>query len=333
MTRAPAEPRPSGPAPAATAALLAALLAACASAPVAPAPKAEPRAARSAEVAEPSPARAAKRFEEVAGAQAAGGASPTDWPAEEARWRAVLAAGELPEARYDLGVALERQGRLAEARAEYQRALAARPLRQAAVNLAVLLELEGDTRGAAAAYAQVIREYPEDGVARARLGALYQQSGQFDEAWRLSREALQREPTSATAHQTLIRVALARGDADLAWLVALRAQKVAPDDVEVAFLSGQVAARKGDEAGATAQWKRALVLSPGHRPSRLALLESAVAHERWAEVEALATALLADDPQDAPVRLTLGVAQRRLGPSGLRLRGDDRGSRRPVPLP
>ena len=66
---------------------------------------------------------------------------------------------------------------------------------QAAVNLGVLLEKAGDLRGAAAAYAPAARDFPEDGLAR-RLGALYRQSGQLDEAWRLAREALLRDPAS-----------------------------------------------------------------------------------------------------------------------------------------
>ncbi len=132
------------------------------------------------------------------------------------------------EARYNLGVALERQGKLAEARAAYQRALAEKPLRQAAVNLARAAGAGG--RSAAAPRRPTprwCRDLPEDGVARARLGALYRESGQLDEAWRLSREALLRDaqPVAPTGPG---RVALQRGDLDLARLVALRAQKVAP---------------------------------------------------------------------------------------------------------
>jgi len=236
-----------------------------------------------------------------------------DWAQLESRWRAAADAGGPAEAHYNLGVALERQGKLGEARAAYQRALAEKPLRQAKVNLAVLLEREGDRRGASEAYAAVVRDHPEDGVARARLGALYRESGQLDEAWRLSREALLREPGNPTAYRTMIRVALQRGDADLARLVALRAQKVAPDDAEVAYLAGLVADQQGDAAAGAAQWKRALELQPGFPPARAALLEAAVKRERWSEAAEQATALLAEAPDDAAARLVLGVAQHHQG--------------------
>ena len=263
-------------------------------------------AARAAE-----PARAARLFDEAV--QAREQMKVVDWAQLEARWRAVVDAGGPAEARYNLGVALEHQGKLAAARAAYQQALAEKPLRQAAVNLAVLLEREGDRRGASEAYAAVVREYPEDGVARARLGALYRESGQLDEAWRLSREALLREPGNSLAYRTMIRLALQRGDGDLARLVALRAQKVAPDDAEVAYLAGLVADQQGDPAAGAVQWKRALTLQPGYRPARAALLEAAVKRERWSEAAEQAAALLAESPDDAAARLVLGVAQHHQG--------------------
>jgi len=262
----------------------------------------------------PAESEARRRFAEVARAQAeAEKSKAADWAVLEQRWRLLLAEGEVAEARYNLGVALERQGRFAEAREAYQVALSEKPLRQAAVNLGALAEREGDGRGAAAAYGAAARDFPEDALSRARLGAIYRQSGQLDEAWRFSREALLRDPTSALAYRTMVRVALARNDVELAKLVALRAQKVAPDDAEVAFLAGQVAARAGDESSATTQWKRALGLAPGLTAARTALLELAVKHERWAEASEQATAILADDPGNAPVQLVRGVAARHLG--------------------
>ncbi len=299
-----------------------ALSLACAGAP--PPPTRPAAAPRPAEPAENLSARGQRLFDEAVQLEAEQKkARAVDWPVLEARWRQVLRAGELGEAHHNLGVTLEQQGRLAEARAEYQRALELRPLRQSAVNLGVVLEKEGDAAGAAAAYAQAARDYPEDGLARARLAALYRRSGQLDEAWRLSREALLRDPGSALAYRTMIRVAMARNDLDLAKLVALRAQKVAPDDAEVAYLAGQIVARQGDTAGATTQWKRALELQPGFLAARTGLLETAVKQERWPEVAEQAVAVLKDDPANASVQLVLGVALRHQGKADEALRAYD----------
>jgi tetratricopeptide (TPR) repeat protein len=274
-------------------------------------PPARPPAA--AAEAEPSP-RALKAFEDAARSSAAAEGAAPDWPAQERRWRTVLAEGEVPEARFNLGVALAAQGRAGEARAEYERALIGKPsLRQAAVNLAVLEEARGDTAGAAASYARILREYPDDAMARERLATLYLGSGQYDQAWRLGREALLRDPRSVGSFKVLARVALARKDHDLARLVARRAEKLAPRDPELPTLAGEAFARQGDAAAAGAQFRRALALDPGHLPARYALLDQAVQAGTWSLVAEHAQAILEARPGDARVELARGVALRHLG--------------------
>jgi tetratricopeptide (TPR) repeat protein len=304
-------------APAALAALLAALLAAsgCAGGAAAPrsagdVPLPPPPAA-----AAPPSARAERLFADALRAQEDQRklAVPTDWALLERKWREVVDAGDLAEAHYNLGVTLAEQGRSAEARAEYERALAAKPsLRQAAVNAAVLLEREGDARGAAAAYARVLRDFPEDAVARGRLAALYQGSGQLDEAWRLAREALQRDPRSLAAHVVLAKVALARKDPDLAKLVVMRAQRLDPKSAELAWLEGEVLSRQGDAPAAADRWRRALTLDAGFRPARVALFEAALDGQQWSAVAEHGNALLAADPSDARLHLAVGIALRHL---------------------
>jgi tetratricopeptide (TPR) repeat protein len=292
-------------------------LAGCASAPVAPPPaETATRAAPPVKAVpgEPLSAQGRRLFDEaVAVREEMEKARAVDWAILERRWRAVVDATDAPEAHYNLGVTLERQGRDLEARAEYQKALAGKPLKQAAANLGVVLEKSGDLRGAQAAYAATARDFPDDAVSRERLAALYLQSGQLDESWHQAREALLRDPTSVGARKTMVRVALARGDLDLARLVSLRLQKSAPDDAEVAFLAGQLLARQGDHAGAAVSWRKALALQPGMAAARAGLLEVAVREERWGEVQALAAGVLADDPSNAPAQLLLGIAQRHGG--------------------
>jgi Flp pilus assembly protein TadD len=239
---------------------------------------------------------------------------PTDWPYLERKWRAVLDAGELGEARFNLGVALEAQGKLGEARAEYERARQAKPsLRQAAVNLGVLLEKQGDPSAAAATYQQAARDFPEDAVSRERLAALYRAAGQTEDAGRAAREALVRDPQSATAYKVLGQVAFQKNDLDLAKLISLRAQKLAPADPEIPFLSGQIAAKQGDDAAAGVQLRKALALKDDFLPARYALLEAAIRKGAWGGVAEQSSAILKVQPDDARLRLVHGVALRHLG--------------------
>jgi tetratricopeptide (TPR) repeat protein len=298
-------------------ALLAATAACATSSPRAPgAAPAESRAARRADAPDAVSARVQRLFDEAVRAEEEQKKLkvPTDWPYLERKWRAVLDAGDLAEARYNLGVALESQGKLGEARAEYERALKEKPsLRQAAVNLGVLLEKQGDPRGAAAVYQQVVREFPEDAVARERLAELYVQNGQAEEGWRLAREALVRNPRSVTAYKVLANVAIQRNDLDLAKLIAIRAQKLEPADPELPFLVGQVLSRQGDEPGAAVQFRKALSLRERFLPARHALLAAAVKKKAWGGVAEHAGALLKDAPGDAALQLTHGIALRHLG--------------------
>jgi tetratricopeptide (TPR) repeat protein len=273
--------------------------------------------AGAAAAAEPAlPPRAQRLFEDAVRAEAEQRKLkvPADWPYLERKWRAVLEAADLAEAHHNLGVALEGQGKLGDARAEYERARALKPsLRQAAVNLGVLLEKQGDVQGASAVYAQCVREFPEDAVARARLAALYRDSGQLDEAWRLAREALVRDPRSGTAYRVLARVSLQKGEGDLAKLIALRAQKLDPQDPELPWVIGQVLTRQGDEPGAQVQYRKALALREGFLPARYALLDAALKKQAWGAVVEHAGAILKVDPTSAQVQLAYGLALRYTG--------------------
>jgi tetratricopeptide (TPR) repeat protein len=310
-------------------ALAAAALGACATSAPAPAPKpasARPatgpaRAARPAgadAVAESAalPPRTQRLFDEAVKADEEQKKLkvPTDWSYLERKWRGVLDESDVAEARYNLGVSLEAQGRLADARAEYERASALKPgLRQAAVNLAVLLEKQGDLRAAAAAYQALARDFPDDAVSRERLAVLYRSAGQLDEAWRLAREALMRDPRSVAAQKVLVHVAFAKGDLDLAKLVALRAQKQDPADPELPFLVGQVLSKQGDDAAASVQFRKALALREDYLVARYALLQAALRKQAWGGVAEHAGALLKSDPSNAALHLVHGLALRHLG--------------------
>jgi Flp pilus assembly protein TadD len=277
---------------------------------------ARPEAAPAASAAaEPTP-RARRLFDEAVEAVEAQKKQkgPVDWEVLERKWRAAAETQEVPEAWFNLGVALERLGRPDEAASAYRQALRMRPgLGEAAVNLSLLEEQGRDPRASARQWAELARKYPDDPQARVRLASLYRAAGQLDEAWRLAREALQRDPKAPGAHKVMMRVALDRGNADLAELLALRAQKLDPDDPEVIFFLGEGMARRGDAAAAAAQYRKALALRPGYLPARYGLLRQALAAQAWETVAAEARKIVELEPRDARVHLALGVALRYLG--------------------
>jgi tetratricopeptide (TPR) repeat protein len=262
-----------------------------------------------------SPDRAQRLFEEAVAAEAEiarRGAVP-DWELLGRKWQVAAEAGGLPEAWFNLGVCLERQGRRAEAAAAWRRALEREPrFREAAANLA-LLDEPADPRAALGYWEDFLRRFPDDALARARLAGIHQRAGQQDEALRLAREALLRDPRSLQAQKVMMRAALARKRLDLAHLLALRAQKLDPSDPEMPLAIGKVLLAQGDEAGAAAQWRRAVQLRPDYAPARVELLRLELGKQHWAGVAEQARALQKADPGDARAALALGVAHRYLG--------------------
>jgi Flp pilus assembly protein TadD len=301
-------------------ALLALLaLAACAGGAAGPAaPAAAPASRRAAEAPPPAavpPERALRLFDDAVAAEAElrKRAAPVDWELLGRKWQAVADAGDQPEAWFNLGVCLERQGRKGEAAAAWKRALERQPaFREAAANLALVSEPE-DPRAALAHWEGFLRRFPDDALARARLASLQERAGHQDEALRLAREALLRDPRSLPAVKVMMRVALARKNLDLAHLLALRAQKLDPADPEMPTAIGRILLAQGDDAAAAAQWRRALQLEPGHAPARVELLRLELGKQHWAGVAEQARALLKADPTDARAQLALGVALRYLG--------------------
>jgi tetratricopeptide (TPR) repeat protein len=238
---------------------------------------------------------------------------PTDWETLERRWRAVSEAEPIPEAFFNLGVALEHRRRLDDARAAYRRALALEPrFAPAAVNLA-LLDEPADPRQALQAWSDLLRRFPEDPVPRVRLAALYERAGQHDEAWKLAREALIHDPRSLGAYKVMMRIALERNRFDLAQLLAVKAAKLDPADPDLLAFQGDVYARQGDGPKAVEQWKKAVALKDDHLPARHALLSSAIAKQHWEGVVEQSGAILQATPSDARVHLVRGIAFRYLG--------------------
>jgi tetratricopeptide (TPR) repeat protein len=238
---------------------------------------------------------------------------PTDWEVLERRWRRVTEAEPVPEAWFNLGVTLEKRRQFDEARAAYRRALDLEPgFAPAAVNLALLDEPK-DARQAAQAWAELSRRFPEDPVPRERLAALYLAAGQRDEAWKLAREALVRDPRALGAYKVMMRVALQRGNAELAQLLAVKARKLDGRDPEIVSFVGDVLLQQKDEVGAVAQWKKAIALKDDYLPARYALLSDALGKRSWEGAAEQARAILRTNPEDARAQLALGIASRYLG--------------------
>ena len=228
------------------------------------------------------------------------------------------------------------RGKLGEARAEYERARELKPtLRQAAVNLGVLLEKQGDPRGAAAVYAQCIRDFPDDAVARERLAVALPRrraSSTTPGGSPARRSCASRAPSARTGCSPASRSSGTSSTSRSSSRCAPRSST--PQDPELPCTVGQVLARQGDDAGAQAQFRKALALARGVPPGplrapRRRAQEAGVGERRRARGgDPEARAGERRRPARARARAPLHRQARR-GARGVRARGEgERGSAR-----
>lgn len=144
---------------------------------------------------------------------------------------ALAAAPPSPVVRNNLGVALERQGRVEEASGQYADALRLDPgFYDAHENLGRLLAAGGRFDEAVPHFEACVRARPADPDLRCDLAAALLEVGRIDDASREYAEGLRLDPRSVEAAVGLAGVLLRQGRGQDAVLLLERAKTTMPDD-------------------------------------------------------------------------------------------------------
>jgi len=163
------------------------------------------------------------------------------------------------------GLALHRQGKLAEAEALYRQVLAARADHADGLQLlgALVLQL-GRTDEAVALLRRAVEVKPVYPEAHNNLAAALQKSGALDEALSHWETAVSQRPDYAQAYGNLAKALLEKGRGGLALAAWQRAVALDPADVGMAgdFAAALHKANRFDEA--VTHYERALALKPDH---------------------------------------------------------------------
>ncbi len=205
--------------------------------------------------------------------------------------RGVTVAPKSPTARNNYGVALERAGRLDQARDQYRRALEIDPeYVPALVNLGDLLAAEGAYDTAAELYEEAVALAPEDATAHYNLAVVQAERGYYDDAIALYRRAGVLDPTNPLPWYNQGVMLAREGHVEEAVFAFEQALKADPRDARSHYNLGVLLAREGRIREAIARYRAALDADPNHLEAHANL---AVLLEAGGDTEGAARHLLA----------------------------------------
>jgi protein O-mannosyl-transferase len=213
----------------------------------------------------------------------------------------------------NLGIILERAGRLNEALVHYDRALQIQPSARACYNLGVILRRQGKPDEAMAQFERALRLDPNFADARNNLGGTLGDLGRSAEAIAQFELALKIDPNSVGARQN-IGIALAQeGRYDEAVAQLREALRLAPDFAECHANLGAILRREGRNPEAIAELQRAVQLKPGLTGAHVILGSTLAVEKRYDEAAVQFREALQLDPNAAEVHDFLGVTLCDLG--------------------
>lgn len=175
------------------------------------------------------------------------------WRSEESLARAILAADPYYALGHsDLGSALVKQGRYAEAEVELREAIRLKPdYVQAHNNLGNVLGIQGRLTESEQEYRQVVRMAPDYAEAHYNLGNILSKQGKIGEAEQEYREALRLAPGDARFHNNLGALYFNQGKVGEAEQEYREAIRLKPDHAEAHLNLGYalILLGKHEEAG------------------------------------------------------------------------------------
>lgn len=223
-----------------------------------------------------------------------------DFEAAAEHFRTALDRGAEPaNTGFNLALALERQGRIADAETAYRAVLEDAPgHRESLLNLGALLRGAERFEEAAALYRAAL-ELPAlswDAALLTHLAVTQRQLGQDAKAEASARRVLERHGDHPGAFLLLALIHLDRGHQDLSRYFAEKASRLAGDHPAVANTLGLVLLKDGEPAAAILQFEEALARDASYAPAWVNLGALALRYRDYGAAEAAFQKAVALDP-------------------------------------
>jgi len=233
----------------------------------------------------------------------------------ETLWRTTIARNPGCWLAYDnLGDALSRQGRDAEAITCFKKELDLKPDYEVAHdNLGVVYAQVGRIEEAIGQYHRALEIWPDYVEAHNNLGNAYLQAGRMNEAVVEFRQALKLQPRSAAAHNGLGIAAFQAGRVDEAIDEYGQAVEMQPGYAEAHSNLGAAYLQAGRVEEAAGEYRRALKIQPAFAPAHYNLGNIWLQQQRIPEAMNEYRIALGISPDYVVAHISLGLACLQLG--------------------
>ena len=227
-----------------------------------------------------------------------------------------------------LGAVLSALDRFEEAEIHLRRAIALDPQGQGAhLNLGDVLYKQGRYAEALAATRIAVEQDPDFFEAHVNLSAILNALGRFEEAETYLRRAFALNPQDVDSFRELAEALMPQGRYEEAIDLIAQAVALNPASPQIAglhFLMGQAAQDNGQPEVAAEYYMHALEIDPHHAEALHWLATLRAGQQRYDEMLELLQRLVAIDPSDAAIHSNIGIALSYLGRNDEALKSFDR---------
>jgi tetratricopeptide (TPR) repeat protein len=215
-------------------------------------------------------------------------------------------------AHHNLGVLADREGREGEALDYYRRARAIAPDYTPAIRGGSTIALRrGSVPDALALVAPLAQQYRTNLDLQALHAELLVRAKRYDDAWAVGRRALECDERHVPTLKAIIRASFAQGRDDLAESVLAQALAIRDSDAELHFIQGQLLESKpGRVREAIEEFRKAVSLRPNYAEARMALGKLELSAGNYGEAVAHFEAVDRVVPGSIEVKLNLADAYR-----------------------
>jgi Flp pilus assembly protein TadD len=169
-------------------------------------------------------------------------------------------------AHYNLGVALQQEGKIGDATVHYAEAVRIRPdYSEAHNNFGVALAMQGDLEKAISHFSEALRVWPDSAQANNNMGLAFMMQGRLDEAVVSFARVLEKRADYVEAHQNMAIALFRQGRFDEAIAHFSKTLEIKPNLAVAHNGLGVALARQGRIEEAIFHFREALRIEPGHQ--------------------------------------------------------------------